>query len=98
FSRSSYGTSRRGRALGRTPIGTRRKAVSALLVAAVLAGISIAFFWPGVASYDSVVQYQQVLRGAYDDWHPPAMARLWAVAHGLGWRGQAPLFVLQMLL
>lgn len=56
------------------------------------------FFWPGIASYDTVVQYQQVLSGQFDDWHPPAMARLWALFHGLGWRGQAPMFVLQMLL
>ncbi|WP_333573031.1 hypothetical protein [Sphingomonas sp.] len=97
-SRSSFGSSRRGRALQRKPIGARRKAVSALLVAALLAGITLAFFWPGVASYDSVVQYQQVLRGRFDDWHPPAMAQLWAVFHGLGWRGQTPMFVLQILL
>ncbi|WP_232318393.1 hypothetical protein [Sphingomonas sp. TDK1] len=67
-------------------------------MAALLAGITLAFFWPGVASYDSVVQYQQVLSGQYDDWHPPAMARLWAVFHDLGWRGQIPMFVLQILL
>lgn len=98
FSRSSFGSSRRGGAVRRVPIGARRKAVSALVVAVLLAGIALAFFWPGVASYDSVVQYQQVLSGQYDDWHPPAMARLWAVFHGAGWTGQAPLFVLQLLL
>ncbi|WP_245824904.1 hypothetical protein [Sphingomonas azotifigens] len=82
----------------RKPVGARRKAISALVVAVLLAGITLAFFWPGIASYDSVVQYQQVLAGAFDDWHPPAMARLWALLHGLGWRGQAPMFVLQILL
>lgn len=82
----------------RKPVGARRKAISALIVAALFAAISIAFFWPGVASYDSVVQYQQVLSGDFDDWHPPAMARLWALVHGLGWTGQAPLFVFQILL
>nr|WP_315382547.1 hypothetical protein [uncultured Sphingomonas sp.] len=89
---------RGGRALQRRPVGTRRKALSALIVAVLLAGVTLAFFWPGVASYDSVVQYQQVLHGQYDDWHPPAMARLWAVFHGAGWRGQAPMFALQLLL
>ncbi len=47
--------------------------------------------------YDSVAQYAQVLSGAYDDWHPPAMARLWALLHH-GWAGQAPMFALQILL
>lgn len=98
FSRSSFGSSRRGRALRRTPVGARRKAVSALLVAAILAAITLAFFWPGVVSYDSIVQYRQVLSGRFDDWHPPAMARLWALFHGLGWRAHSPMFVLQVLL
>lgn len=91
---------RRGttRALQRKPIGTRRQAIAACFVAALLGGITLAFFWPGVASYDSVVQYRQVLSGDYDDWHPPAMARLWALFHGLGWHGQTPMFVLQILL
>lgn len=97
----AFGGAPRGRGerpLQRVPIGPRRKAISALIVGALLAAISLAFFWPGVASYDTVVQYQQVLAGQYDDWHPPAMARLWAVFHAAGWQGQAPLFVLQLLL
>ncbi|ATY31981.1 hypothetical protein CVN68_08340 [Sphingomonas psychrotolerans] len=57
----------------------------------------LAFFWPGVAHYDSVAQYQQVVSGAYYDWHPPAMARLWTVFYRLGWTGQAPMFALQTL-
>ena len=55
---------------------------------------SLATFWPGIAMYDSVVQYQQVLAGVFDDWHPPAMARLWAL---FGDHGTAPMFVLQMV-
>ncbi|AQR75667.1 hypothetical protein BXU08_04145 [Sphingomonas sp. LM7] len=66
---------------------------SALLCAGVLL-----FFWPGVAHYDSVAQYQQVVSGAYYDWHPPAMARLWSLFHALGWTGQGPMFLLQTLL
>lgn len=52
----------------------------------MLAIASVALFWPGFAVYDSVAQYAQALSGNYDDWHPPAMARLWAVfgAHGAG--------------
>ncbi|KTF69885.1 hypothetical protein ATB93_06970 [Sphingomonas sp. WG] len=82
----------------RVPIGPRRKAVSAMVIAALLAAITLFFFWPGVASYDSLVQYRQLLDGRYDDWHPPAMARLWALFHGAGWQGQAPMFALQLLL
>ncbi len=89
---------RGGRPLQRVPIGPRRKAVAALVAGGLLALLSLVFFWPGVASYDSVVQYQQVLGDSFDDWHPPAMARLWALANAAGWSGQAPMFVLQMLL
>lgn len=56
------------------------------------------FFWPGVAHYDTISQYQQVVSGRYYDWHPPIMARLWSLFYGMGWRGQVPMFVLQMSL
>jgi hypothetical protein len=70
----------------------------AALPAVLLCLAALACFWPGVAMYDSVAQYQQVVSGAYDDWHPPAMARLWSVFHATGWHGQAPMFLLQMAL
>lgn len=67
--------------------------------AAALAGaVVLLFFWPGVAHYDTIAQYQQVVSGAYYDWHPPAMARLWSFFHALGWHGQAPMFALQIAL
>jgi hypothetical protein len=69
----------------------------AALAAVLLCAASLACFWPGVAMYDSVAQYHQVVSGAYDDWHPPIMARLWALFH-LAWSGQAPMFALQILL
>jgi hypothetical protein len=56
-----------------------------------------ALFWPGVATYDTVAQYEQVLSGKVDDWHPPAMVRLWQLLRSLG-EGTAPLFVLQVAL
>ncbi|WP_375394956.1 hypothetical protein [uncultured Sphingomonas sp.] len=67
------------------------------VVAASLCALSIVLFWPGYAMYDSVAQYEQVVTGAYDDWHPPVMARLWSVLHPLG-PGAAPMLVLQMAL
>ena len=65
--------------------------------AALLCFAALAIWWPGVAAYDSVEQYKQVLSGVYDDWHPPVMARLWAALHPLG-AGAAPMFVLQIAL
>lgn len=47
--------------------------------------------------YDSVTQYEQALTADYSDWHPPIMARLWALLlHA--WPGTAPFFLLQMAL
>ena len=65
--------------------------------AALLCLVALALWWPGIVEYDSVEQYKQVLSGAYLDWHPPAMARLWAVLHPLA-PGAAPMFVTQLAL
>lgn len=65
------------------------------LTALVLMLCSLLLFWPGIAGYDTIVQYQQALSGQYNDWHPPIMARLWAVLAFTG-GGTAPLFLLQM--
>jgi hypothetical protein len=67
-----------------------------IAIAATALGIaSLALFWPGTAMYDTVAQYRQVLSGVYDDWHPPAMARLWALLAPLG-PGATPILVLQL--
>lgn len=63
------------------------------VAAALLALASLALFWPGYAMYDTVAQYRQVVSGIYDDWHPPAMARLWSLA---GVAGAAPMLALQL--
>ena len=65
------------------------------IAAAVLGIASLALFWPGTAMYDTVAQYRQVLSGVYDDWHPPAMARVWALLAPLG-PGATPMLVLQL--
>ncbi|MEG8016688.1 hypothetical protein [Sphingomonas sp. LR55] len=65
------------------------------LVATALCVASLALFWPGVAMYDTVAQYKQVLSGVYDDWHPPAMARAWALLAPLG-SAATPMLVLQL--
>lgn len=56
---------------------------------------SVLLFWPGVAMYDTVAQYGQVLSGDYDDWHPPALARLWHLLAPIG-PGAVPMLVLQL--
>ncbi|MFA6112744.1 MAG: hypothetical protein WC729_02100 [Sphingomonas sp.] len=65
--------------------------------AAFLCLAALVLWWPGVVEYDSVEQYRQVLSGVYLDWHPPIMARFWAVLHLLG-PGAAPMFVVQIAL
>ncbi|MBN8820211.1 MAG: hypothetical protein J0I80_15985 [Sphingomonas sp.] len=62
--------------------------------ALALLGVTLALYWPGYATYDSVVQFRQVLDGQYDDWHPPVLARLWALLGGAHF-GTGPMFVLQ---
>jgi hypothetical protein len=77
--------------------GRSRSPIPWLLAAALLCGATLAIRWPGVAMYDSVAQYAQALSGQYTDWHPPIMARLWALLIPL-WPGTAPFFLAQMLL
>lgn len=64
---------------------TRRFAFAALLL---FVG-SLAIYWPGVVTYDGVQQYAEAISGRYDDWHPPIMARLWALLLPLGGQGGA---------
>ena len=59
---------------------------------------SLALFWPGIAMYDSVRQFAQALAGAYEDWHPPAMARTWSGLHAAVGGTSEPMFGLQMAL
>ncbi len=67
---------------------------TAIIGAAALCIASVALFWPGTAMYDTVAQYRQVLSGVYDDWHPPAMARVWALLAAFG-PGASPMLALQ---
>lgn len=47
--------------------------------------------------YDTVSQYDQVLSGDVEDWHPPVMVRLWQLLLPLR-SGTDPMFVLQVAL
>ena len=80
------------------PIDTGARSISSRsigIMAAALCLASLALFWPGIAMYDTVAQYTQVLSHVYDDWHPPAMVRLWVLLAPLG-AGAKPMLVLQL--
>lgn len=74
----------------------RARAATAFAVAALIGGAALWLFWPGVALYDTVAQFGQLLSGDVDDWHPPIMVRLWTLLHWAVGGGTAPLLVLQL--
>lgn len=78
-------------------MGNAARARSVGVAASLLCIGTLALWWPGIATYDGVAQYEQVLAGVLDDWHPPIMARLWMMLHPLG-AGTAPMFVVQVAL
>lgn len=63
----------------------------------VIIASAVWVFWPGIPTYDSVLQYRQLVSGQIDDWHPPVMARVWQLLNPIS-PGTGPLFALQMLL
>ncbi|MBX3594447.1 hypothetical protein [Sphingomonas sp.] len=77
---------------------TRRHAGIALATATGCLAASLALFWPGYAMFDSVAQFGEVLSGRYDDWHPPVMARLWALLHGMFGGGAGPMLAVHLAL
>jgi len=77
--------------------GRSRASTPWVISAFLLFGATLAMRFPGVAMYDSVGQYEQAITGVYVDWHPPIMARTWALLNHLK-RGTEPFFLLQMLL
>lgn len=80
----------------RTPASTdvRRRWIIAA-AAVLIAATSVALFWPGIAMYDSVAQYEQALSGNYDDWHPPVMAWTWGWLHRTFGGTTGPMLALQ---
>ena len=68
-----------------------------LAAALLLLIATIAVRWPGVVMHDSIEQYGQALTGDYDDWHPPIMARTWALLNHVH-AGSGPFFLIQMAL
>jgi hypothetical protein len=79
---------------GRTILG--RRPVWPLIVAGSVAALTLFAAWPGIPTYDTVAQFREVLTGSYDDWHPPAMARWWAVLHGIFGGTTGPMLLQQV--
>lgn len=73
----------RRRLLGAFASVRRIPPAAVLIVTAVFA---IAYGYPGYMNFDAAEQLKQARAGAYDDWHPPLMARYWhyldQVIHG----------------
>jgi len=81
-------------------IGIDRRAPLLAIALATLA-LFLLCCWlmaPGIAAYDTIKQYEQALGGHYDDWHPPIMARLWALMLWAHASGTSPMFLLQAAL
>lgn len=76
-----------------------RRTAATFLPLGLAAGIWLALVlltWPGIVTYDGMVQYGQALAGRYDDWHPPVMAVLWAFAVRAGLPGSGPVVAIQL--
>ena len=77
-------------------IATPSSASVFAVVTLLLFALCLWQMWPGIAAYDTIKQYEQALSGRYDDWHPPIMARLWALTLVAGGHGAAPMLVVQL--
>ncbi|MBB4857243.1 hypothetical protein HNO88_000550 [Novosphingobium chloroacetimidivorans] len=70
------------------------------VLALLLAGIALLHLllsWSGGLSNDASMQWAQIAANRLNDWHPPAMTRLWQ-ALGVFGPGPVPLLVLSILL
>lgn len=66
----------------------------------ILSGIFFSFllcFAPGFMTTDTYTQFNQAMKGVYDDWHPPVMAFVWRCLLFLQ-EGPLPLLCFQLLM
>jgi hypothetical protein len=77
----------------------RRQPVSRglyLAVAALIAagyGLTLAFFYPGIMTYDAKFVYEDIAKGMLGDWQSPVMTVLWGVIDPIA-PGAASMFLL----
>jgi hypothetical protein len=55
---------------------------------------TVAFYWPGFLSPDSLAQLSMARTGRFDDWHPPLMSAIWRPLDR-AFPGSASMLVLQ---
>ncbi|MBO0757970.1 MAG: hypothetical protein J2P54_19160 [Bradyrhizobiaceae bacterium] len=84
-----------GRAVPRVG-STTTKSVSIAITAAFMAAANLTIWFPGESGPDGQSQYEQVVAGQLNDWHPPIMAWLWSIFRLLA-DGDAPMFCFQVL-
>jgi hypothetical protein len=75
---------------------TTPKSVLIAITAAFMAGANLTAGFPGESGPDSQSQYEQVIAGQFNDWHPPIMAWLWSISR-LAVDGDAPMFCFQVV-
>lgn len=69
----------------------------AYIATIILFLFSLWVFWPGLVTYDSVMQYRQAVTGQYSNTHPPVMAAIWRALHWLH-PGASPMLLLNLML
>jgi hypothetical protein len=84
-----------GRAVSRVD-STTTKSLSIAITAAFMAGINLTVWFPGESGPDSQSQYEQIIAGQLNDWHPPIMAWLWSIFRLVA-DGDAPMFCFQVV-
>jgi hypothetical protein len=75
---------------------TAAKSISIAITAALMVGANVTIWFPGESGPDSQSQYDQVVAGQLNDWHPPIMAWLWSIFRLLA-DGDAPMFCFQVV-
>lgn len=71
--------------------------VAKLVIVAIGFFISLAAFFPGFMSNDSLVQYSESKTLIFKDWHPPIMSWLWSILN-LPFDGPEGLLIFNLLL
>jgi hypothetical protein len=77
--------------------GTQRPYFFIAAVAVVEMAASVLFFYPGLVTNDSVLQYSEAVTGRFTTRHPPLMAEVWRLLVPLD-HGPLPMLVLIQLL
>jgi hypothetical protein len=63
---------------------------------AALASVSFSILYPGMMSWDTVQQWNEVVTGAYSDKHPPVMAWWWGLLVAYVWNDPAVLLLFHL--